>query len=163
MKDLSKLDTAVKGAEVVDIGAPTTVVEQFKVLYQTLNANNCQSGIVDQVYRRDVLFEDSFHRIEGLCAMKEYFNALYLNLQSSEFVFHDQWIGNGRAMLTWTMTYSHRKLNRGKQISIEGATEIRFDDKVYFHKDYFDGGGLLYEHVPLLGTVIKQLKKYMAK
>lgn len=139
------------------------VVAKFKQLYQTLDASNCNSGIVDDVYSDNVLFQDSFHRIEGVDAMKEYFNALYLNLKSSEFIFHDHWVHDDRAMLTWTMTYSHGRLNSGRDISIEGATEIRFDDKVYFHKDYFDGGSLLYEHVPVLGSVIKQLKKYMAK
>ena len=163
MQSSSNLDTTHKLLDVTQIEGPVKVVEQFKTLYKTLNASNCQGEIVGQVYRSDVLFQDSFHRIEGLGAMKDYFTALYLNLKSSEFEFHDQWIGNGSAMLTWTMTYSHQKLNRGKDISIEGATEIRFDDKVYFHKDYFDGGSLLYEHVPVLGAVIKQLKKYMAK
>lgn len=143
--------------------SPEQVVEQFKTLYQTLNASNCKSDIVDGVYRQDVLFQDSFHRIEGLDEMKNYFNALYLNLKSSEFVFHDQWVSNDSAMLTWTMTYAHDRLNKGHDISMEGSTEIRFDDKVFYHKDYFDGGSLLYEHVPVLGTVIKQLKKYMAK
>lgn len=138
------------------------IVQQFMNLYHELNASNCESGIIDKVYRNDILFQDSFHRIDGLDDMKAYFSALYKNLKSSEFVFHDQWVGEGTAMLTWTMIYSHKKLNKGQKISVEGATELRFDEKVYFHKDYFDGGGLLYEHVPVLGSVIKQLKKYMA-
>ncbi|MFD2228776.1 nuclear transport factor 2 family protein [Alkalimarinus sediminis] len=148
---------------VSELDSALELVEQFKWLYKSLNANNCNSGIVDAVYTQDMLFQDSFHRIEGVDELKEYFSALYLNLKSSEFTFHNHWIGNGSAMLTWTMTYSHPRLNGGREISMEGATEIRFGEKVYYHKDYFDGGSLLYEHVPVLGTVIKQLKKYMAK
>ncbi len=163
MQGKSKLGTTHQLFDVNEFEGPLKVVEEFKSLYQRLNATNCQSNIVDEVYRSDVLFQDSFHRVEGVSAMKEYFNALYLNLKSSEFVFHDQWVGSSSAMLTWTMTYSHGKLNRGREISIEGSTEVRFDEKIYFHKDYFDGGRLLYEHVPLLGSVIKQLKKHMAK
>ncbi|WP_250658449.1 nuclear transport factor 2 family protein [Alkalimarinus coralli] len=148
------------------MGAPAKanleIVENFKSLFLQLNASNCQSNIVDDVYRSDVIFQDSFHRIEGVSELKTYFSALYQNLKSSEFVFHDQWVADGSAMITWTMHYSHRRLNRGKKISVEGATELRFSEKVYSHKDYFDGGRLLYEHVPVLGTAIKQLKKYMA-
>ena len=147
----------------IKMSQPEQVVESFKKLYQTLDATNCQSEIVDKVYRDDVLFQDSFHQIEGLVAMKEYFNALYLNLISCDFDFHGQWVTESSAMLTWTMTYSHQRLNRGRKIFVKGATEIRFDDKVFFHRDYFDGGDLLYEHVPGLGMVIKKLKKYMAK
>jgi hypothetical protein len=65
------------------------------------------------------------------------------------------------AMLTWTMTFSHPRLRGGRSISVEGASEISFDEKVYFHQDYFDGGNLLYEHVPVLGSVISYLKKRM--
>lgn len=163
MLSSAKVDKSSDLKSVSELASATEIVEKFQHLYQTLNATNCNSGIVDDVYSRDVIFQDSFHRIEGLDAMKEYFSALYLNLNSSEFIFHNHWIGNGSAMLTWTMTYSHGRLNNGRDISIEGSTEIRFDEKVHFHKDYFDGGSLLYEHVPVLGSVIKQLKKYMAK
>ena len=54
------------------------------------------------------------------------------------------------------------KLCCGKPISVQGTSHIRFTDKVYFHQDYFDGGALLYEHVPVLGSIIQQLKKRMA-
>jgi hypothetical protein len=64
-------------------------------------------------------------------------------------------------MLIWTMRYAHPRLNKGNEITLEGASHIRYEEKVYYHRDYFDGGRLLYEHVPLLGSVIKQLKKRM--
>ncbi len=64
-------------------------------------------------------------------------------------------------MLTWTMNYSHPRLKGGRNIAVEGATQLRFSNLVVSHQDYFDGGNVLYEHIPILSTVIAQLKKRM--
>lgn len=141
--------------------ASCEVVERLKSMFERLNASNCYSNLIDEVYRSDMLFEDSFHSIEGIDSFKAYCSSLYQNLRFCDFVFHQQWVGVDDAMLTWTMSYSHARLKGGRVIQVDGATHIKFDDKVYFHKDYFDGGALLYEQVPLLGSVIKQIKKRM--
>lgn len=137
------------------------LIAQFQHVYSQLNSTNCQSGLIDQIYHEHMVFKDSFHEIEGSQAFKDYCSSLYENLQQCDFVFHKHWIGKQDAMLTWTMHYAHPKLNRGRLISVEGATQLCFDDKIFSHQDYFDGGNLLYEHIPLLGTIIGQLKKRM--
>ena len=151
MREDHSPDNVTKQAEML--------VEKFKQLFHQLDASNCHNGLIDDVYRYDIRFEDSFHQIDGVAAFKDYCQSLYQNISFSSFKFHDQWVSRDSAMLTWTMHYAHPKLKWGKGIYVDGATHLRFDDKVYFHKDYFDGGSLLYEHVPVLGTVIQQLKK----
>lgn len=139
--------------------SPEIITAGFKALFEQLNANNCREGLIEQVYRPDMIFEDSFHRIVGREAFVDYCESLYQNLSFSSFDFHDHWYKDTEAMLTWTMTYGHPRLNWGKPIAVEGATHIKFDRQVYFHKDYFDGGRLLYENIPLLGSLINTLKK----
>ena len=134
---------------------------QFKRLYKNLNNTNTGSNLIDQLYHVDMTFKDSFHTINGLAEFKQYCGSLYENLSSCDFVFHKSWVTENDAMLTWTMTYSHPRLKGGKLISVEGASEINFDGKINAHQDYFDGGDLLYEHVPVLGSVIGYLKKRM--
>jgi hypothetical protein len=66
-------------------------------------------------------------------------------------------------MLTWTMSYQHPKLNSGRLIAVQGASRLEFKHgKVTSHRDYFDGGALLYEHIPLLNRVIFFLKNRLA-
>ncbi|MFT7184737.1 MAG: hypothetical protein ACI84K_000103 [Pseudohongiellaceae bacterium] len=134
---------------------------QFKRFYENLNHDNYGSDLIDQLYHQDMTFKDSFHGINGLDDFKLYCGSLYENLSACDFVFHKSWVTESDAMLTWTMTFSHPRLRGGRSISVEGASEISFDEKVYFHQDYFDGGNLLYEHVPVLGSVISYLKKRM--
>lgn len=141
---------------------PLLLIEHFKTLFRTMCAEDLQEDLLEVVYADNLLFQDSFHKIESRAAFLNYCAELYQNLKSCDFEFHDQWLSEGQAMLTWTMTYSHPKLKSGRHISVQGASHIRFHEKVYFHQDYFDGGALLYEHVPVLGSIIQQLKKRMA-
>ena len=137
------------------------LVSAFKRVYQQLNAITLGQGLIESVYDERMNFEDSFHAIEGREAFIAYCESLYENVQQIDFVFHEQWIKPGQAMLTWTMTYRHPRLKRGQEIEVQGATHLRFDEKITFHQDFFDGGQLLYEQIPLLGTLIQGLKKRM--
>lgn len=137
------------------------VVYQFQELYHQLDASNCEDGRIEAVYSDEMLFEDSFHRIEGVADFKDYCASLYENLSECMFEFHDAWVRDHDAMLTWTMRYRHPRINRGRSVDVEGSTLLRFDEKVHYHRDYFDGGQLLYENLPVLGSLIRQLKKRM--
>jgi len=37
------------------------------------------------------------------------------------------------------------------------------DDIIVYHKDYYDLGEMVYEHIPLLGFFVKKIKKRLAK
>ncbi|GAA6135978.1 nuclear transport factor 2 family protein [Oceaniserpentilla sp. 4NH20-0058] len=150
-----------KTQTVEDLAHINALLESFKLLYNTLNANTYDDGLIDKVYADDIEFIDCFHHINGIQNFKKYCASIYENVKHCQFEFHDEYIKSNSAMLTWTMEYTHPKLNNGKMIYVKGSSEILFNKKVYKHKDYVDSGELLYEHIPLLKTVISFLKKRM--
>ncbi len=70
--------------------------------------------------------------------------------------------GDGEGYLRWTMTYRHPRLRGGAPIRVDGCSHLLWWDKVYQHRDYFDAGALLYEHLPLMGGAIAWLKRRLA-
>ncbi len=58
------------------------------------------------------------------------------------------------------MTFSHPRLRGSAPVTVEGATRLEFDEtgKVCLHRDYFDLGAMLYEQLPLLGSVVRTIK-----
>jgi hypothetical protein len=80
-------------------------------------------------------------------------------VELSSFVFEDEIVQGNSAVLTWTMSLKHPRLNGGDVVTVPGSTHIRFRDKVTYHRDYFDGGAMLYEHLPLIGLVIRMIKE----
>lgn len=134
-------------------------VERFLELYRTLDASNLEA--LQEVYRKDIHFVDPAHDIKGLDDLTKYFDHLYTAVDHVVFVFHPPLVVNNSASIRWEMRFSHRRLAQGKVLTMDGMSYIEFDDagKVYFHRDYFDLGAMLYEHIPLLGRLVLNIKK----
>ncbi|MDT8894811.1 nuclear transport factor 2 family protein [Halomonas sp. I1] len=116
-----------------------------------------------KAYTDDIEFRDPLHRITGITALQQYFSALYENVTECRFTFHEgQRLGDD-AFLVWTMSLKHPRLAGGKRIDVEGCSRLVFADdasgRVCRHRDYFDVGELLYEHLPLLGPTIRLIKR----
>lgn len=136
-------------------------LRQFARDFSQLDAHNLER--LGQLYSDDVHFTDPLHDVHGLPQMKAYFANLYANIKELRFDFHafDQ-ISVGQGYLRWTMSYRHPRLAGGQQIQVEGCSHLLWREKVYRHRDYFDAGALLYEHIPVLGSTIHWLKRKLA-
>lgn len=134
-----------------------TIVEQFNAMYQTLDKDNMH--LLREVYSEDIVFVDALHEIRGIDALEQYFAGMYQNLLYCRFDIHDVQSSDSSAYLSWKMDYAHPKLGGKKNISVDGVTHLKFDDKVTFHRDYADMGQMLYENIPLLGSAIRYIKK----
>jgi hypothetical protein len=138
-------------------------MKKFLAMYQRLSLDNLH--ILAEVYSKDVQFIDPAHKITGLTNLTQYFAALYKNVESIEFSFDHMLENDSEGYVQWLMTFSHKKLAGGKPISVNGTTFLQFDSegKVYYHRDYFDLGAMLYEQLPLLGRLVKLIKKGLGK
>ncbi len=138
-------------------------MEHFLETYKRLNARNLD--LLDTIYSDHVRFVDPAHEIVGLDRLREYFAGLYANLTSIEFKFlHEMRLGD-EGYVQWRMAFSHRRLEGGRPVKVEGASYLQFDviGKVSFHRDYFDLGAMLYEHLPVIGTVVVALKRRLGQ
>jgi hypothetical protein len=132
-------------------------VETFKSVFNRLERSNLH--LLDEIYAEDIEFRDPFLQIRGLPRLREYFARQYEDVIQSRFVFEDEAIQGQRAMLTWTMHIEHRRFARGEVIRLSGSSYIRFTRKVVYHCDYFDLGAFVYERIPILGGVIRFIKR----
>jgi|SRR5471030_1019803 len=113
-----------------------------------------------ELYSDDVVFTDPLHQVHGLVEVQRYFSELYANVNGLRFDFHafDE-VREGKGYLRWTMSFSHPRLAKGSLIRVDGCSHLLWNEKVYQHRDYFDAGAMLYEHLPVMGRVIAWLKK----
>jgi len=132
-----------------------TIIDNFKRVYKRLNARNI--NLLETIYDDNVTFIDPFHEIQGLTTLVAYFSSLYRNIESCQFEFGEVYSKNASAMITWNMALRHRSLSK-TVIEVSGSTQIRFDAKISFHRDYFDAGQMVYENIPVIGSAIKYIK-----
>ena len=136
-------------------------LRRFATEFAALDAGNLARR--GELYSDDVLFRDPLHEVRGLPALQRYFAEMYatvgrLDLELQGF---DQ-VCDGEGYLRWTMHFRHPRLRGGAPISVDGCSHLLWWDKVYQHRDYFDAGAMLYEHLPVMGGVIAWLKRRLA-
>ncbi|MCU1732316.1 MULTISPECIES: nuclear transport factor 2 family protein [unclassified Pseudomonas] len=139
----------------------SSYLQSFANRFATLDAGSLSR--LDELYSDTIVFRDPLHEINGLPALRAYFDQLYANAQDIRYDFHDlDEVGAGRGYLRWTLHFRHPRLEGGKLISLDGCSHLRWTDRVHFHRDYFDAGALLYEHLPVMGSLIGWLKGRLA-
>ncbi len=134
-------------------------MENFLSTYQKLNADNL--ALLSEIYSPEIVFIDPAHEIQGLTPLTKYFANLYKNINHINFEFHQPLKADNAGYVQWTMTFSHPSMKKGQNITVEGATYIRFaeDGRVSYHRDHFDLGCMIYQHIPGLGRVIKTINR----
>lgn len=42
-------------------------------------------------------------------------------------------------------------------------TQIRFSDRIFYHEDFYDVGAMIYQHVPVLGRIIRFINQRIGR
>ena len=121
-----------------------------------------QENTVDlkQIYTDDVFFKDPFNEVSGIQHVIAIFDHMFHQLDQPRFVVTTHVSQGDQAFLTWDFLFKMKRFNRNEQC-IRGASHIRFaaDGRVSYHRDYWDVAEELYEKLPLIGSVMRGLKK----
>lgn len=136
-------------------------LQSFAERFASLDGQHLQ--MLEKLYSEHVTFRDPLHQLEGLPALRDYFAQLYANAHAIRYEFSgaDE-VQPGQGYLRWTLQFRHPRLAGGRLISLQGCSHLKWQERVYFHQDYFDAGALLYEHVPVMGSAIRWLKGRLA-
>lgn len=138
------------------------LAERVKEAYQALGSDNIAD--VGSLYATDIYFEDPTHAVQGKPSLMRYFSNQFKNLETCSFKFHSTIVNETDIFMTWTMILNHSKLRGGETIRVEGTSYLRTrNGKIYYHRDYFDMGAMLYEHLPLIGQIIQYFKKRLGQ
>lgn len=138
-----------------------SVIERFSAFYQHLSSDSLRQ--IGDIYADTITFIDPVTRHTGLAQVTAYFAALLENTRTCECRIQSVCSRDHEHWVRWTMTFQHDRLKSGAPITVEGVTELHVeDDKIVYHRDYYDMGEMLYEHVPVLGWVVQRIKKGMA-
>jgi steroid delta-isomerase len=137
-------------------------LQRLIVFYETLTPPTV-AHIAD-VYAADARFKDPFNDIAGHAAIIKVFEHMFVRLREPRFVVIEQMVRGEQAFLTWEMQFRFVRWPEQPRV-IRGATHVRFDadGKVVAHRDYWDAAEELYEQLPVLGALMRYLKRAAAR
>ncbi|SES63778.1 nuclear transport factor 2 family protein [Thalassotalea agarivorans] len=134
---------------------------RFIEVYQQLSVDNIDT--IASLYDDNVTFQDPMHLLQGKEALMQYFHRIYTHVSECRFDITQVISSEDNAAIYWQMTYRHSKLNGGQQIIVEGHSMLSAKDGLIAqHRDYVDLGAMVYQHVPVLGKVIKYINQRAA-
>ncbi len=114
-----------------------------------------------QHYTEDAYFRDPFNEVHDLAALQHIFSDMFVRLHEPRFtIIETLWDEHG-AVLIWDFDFRIKALKPAVQRRIHGLSHIRFasDGRVNYHRDYWDAAGELYEQFPVIGGLMRWLKK----
>ena len=113
------------------------------------------------LYDAQARFKDPFNDVQGLGAVEKIFEHMFVALISPRFVVTGRVVQGSQCFLTWEFRFFFRNFKQGTEQVILGASHLVFSEqgRVTLHRDYWDAAEELYEKLPLVGLLMRWLKK----
>jgi steroid Delta-isomerase len=137
----------------------TPAISRFVHFFEALDPGSVAR--LGEVYARDVYFKDPFNEVHTLQEVQQIFSHMYVALDRPRFVVTGQ-VGEGdECFLTWNFEFYFRRQRQAALQTVRGTSHLKFteDGLVSYHRDYWDAAEELYEKLPLLGSLMRWLKR----
>ncbi len=142
-------------------GSPEEVaaLEGFSDLFSAFTPE-AMRGKVRRVYAGDVYFNDTLKEIRGIDALEAYLVESAEAVEVGRVEIRDVARSGGNYYVRWVMELQFKKMRRGQMTRSIGISHLRFNaaGKVVYHQDYWDAAGGLFEHIPVVGWMIRTIK-----
>ena len=114
-----------------------------------------------QFYAPDARFKDPFNEVQGVRAIEGIFTHMFEALQSPRFVVTQRIVQERQCFLIWDFHFRFKRFDTSTEQTIRGASHLLFNPQgqVSLHRDYWDAAEELYEKLPVVGGLMRWLKK----
>ena len=130
--------------------------------FETLSLESTRR--LGRIYAENAYFKDPFNEVRGIEAITGLFAHMFAQVDAPRFVVTTRIARESDAFITWDFLFRMKRFSMEEQC-IRGATHLKFDadGRVDFHRDYWDAAEELYEKLPLLGSLMRLLKRAARK
>ena len=113
--------------------------------------------LTDSVFAVDARFRDPFNDVCGRAAIKQVFAHMFQTCEAPRFEVVECVGEHPLYYLHWRFTLGAPDARN----TIDGVSRVRFDanDLVSEHSDYWDPAQQVYERIPLLGPLLRAVRK----
>ena len=139
-------------------GAVDRIVEVFESLTP---ASVAQLGVI---YTEHAHFKDPFNDIRGLAAIQGVFHHMFEALVAPRFVVTRRVVDGAHCFLVWEFHFRFRRFRSDVDQCIHGTSHLQLagDGRILDHRDYWDAAEELYEKLPLIGPLMRWLRRRAA-
>ena len=127
--------------------------------YEALRAETVPALLA--LYSPLARFKDPFNEVQGRAAIGRVFEHMFATLAAPRFIVRAAVSEGDSGFLTWEFVFER---DGGGRMCIRGATHLHFaaDGSIDLHRDYWDAAEELYAKLPLLGGLMRWLRRRAA-
>ncbi|WP_288902817.1 nuclear transport factor 2 family protein [uncultured Sneathiella sp.] len=134
------------------------VLDAYIRYFETLKPDTVDD--LDKLACEELYFEDPFNQLTNRRDVKRLFRQMFVDMDDPAFkISASFWSENGQsAILKWRFAGNAQKIGR---LDFEGVSEIHFDENgvIDSHVDYWDAASRFYEKIPLIGAVLRVIRR----
>jgi ketosteroid isomerase-like protein len=116
-------------------------------------------------YAPDARFKDPFKEVQGVAEIQAIFEHMFLALDNPRFVVTTRIAQDNQCFVVWDFLFRFKTMQVGVDQCVRGGSHLAFkqgEDGVWridLHRDYWDAAEEMYEKFPLVGSLMRWLKK----
>jgi steroid Delta-isomerase len=136
-------------------------IDRVRAYFESITPQS--AARIDEIYTADAWFKDPFNEVRGAAAIRRIFEHMFEQVGSPRFVIREVVAQGSDAFMTWDFLFRSRRLGDREQV-VRGASHLKFadDGRVRYHRDYWDAAEELYEKLPLVGGLMRLLRRRAA-
>ena len=134
-------------------------VTRLVALFEHLTVANLPE--MGRYYATHAHFKDPFNDVQGLAAIQGIFGHMFEALHAPRFVVTNRVVQGPHCFLTWDFLFRFKSFQQDTLQTVRGASHLVLDEQglVTLHRDYWDAAEEMYEKFPVVGGVMRWLKK----
>ncbi len=119
---------------------------------------------LSEIYADEVCFKDPFNEVVGLASVQRIFGHMFDTLEAPRFVVRDIALDGEQCFLTWDFVFQMKRFDTHSVQTVRGCSQLKLaaDGRIAEHRDYWDAAEELYEKLPLLGALMRWLRRRAA-
>jgi steroid Delta-isomerase len=116
---------------------------------------------ISTLYTPDARFKDPFNAVQGVPAIRGIFEHMFHTLHQPRFVVTQQIVDGAQVFLVWEFHFRFKRFDTETEQLIRGGSHLVLapDGRISDHRDYWDAAEELYEKLPLVGGLMRWLKR----
>ena len=139
--------------------AMDAAVQRLVQFFETLKPQDVPR--LHELYAAEARFKDPFNEVQGLDAITHIFAHMFEALDGPHFIVTERIVQGQQCFLVWDFRFRFKRFDTETWQTVRGGTHLQFNAQglVTLHRDYWDAAEELYEKLPLVGGLMRWLKR----
>jgi steroid Delta-isomerase len=134
-------------------------LQRLVAFYETITEQSLPE--IGSLYANNAYFKDPFNEVNGIASIEKIFAHMFVASHDPRFIVLSNIESGDEVFLIWEFRFRIKRYKPDVEQIIRGASHLRFDasDRVTFHRDYWDAAEEFYEKLPLIGSLVRFVKR----